>query len=407
MAHSGPGSQFELRLSGRGTEARHLVPNEISELFLGHVEFFESKREMFLHLREFTTLVEGLQILGIERLCHCAALVRVEVEHLFDQVQRKLIGIGEHLGPIPLWLRRKGTEKLHGLLLDDQAELVQIVATGQQRLARHHLSENAAACPDVNRSRIRLVLEQQLWSAVPARHDVLSEPHVFDLCTWVHRARQPKVANLQVTILVDQEIAWFQIAVQHMGRMERMDTAQDLVEEVLKMLFREWLFRVNDVVQVGIHQLCHDILQGRRWRGERGTRTVSAVCILRRPRARDAKDDGLASYHILPAIDSAEGGQNIDDPQDVGVLEVAQDLHLSQQTLAACPAQRHGLNRPARMPPDRPPCALHTLQLSQSASRRSCSAWCPAQSPHAHAQQRASLRRTLQPCLEGFWVAAG
>ena len=54
-------------------------------------------------------------------------------------------------------------------------------------------------------------------------------------------AQRTKVANLEVAILVDEEIAWFEVAVEHLGRVDRLEPAQDLVNEILDVVVRERL----------------------------------------------------------------------------------------------------------------------------------------------------------------------
>lgn len=52
-------------------------------------------------------------------------------------------------------------------------------------------------------------------------------------------ARQAEIADLQVAVLVDEDIARLKIAVHDACRVNVFETAQDLVEEVLYELFFE------------------------------------------------------------------------------------------------------------------------------------------------------------------------
>ena len=90
------------------------------------------------------------------------------------------------------------------------------------RLSAQELGEDAADGPDVDARAVRLVLDEQLGRAVPARHHVLSEGRLLDaLLGGVDAAREPKVANLEVAVLVDEEVAGLEVAVEHLDRRGR------------------------------------------------------------------------------------------------------------------------------------------------------------------------------------------
>ena len=96
---------------------------------------------------------------------------------------------------------------------DDQLQLMDVILPGEQRLPPQELREDAPHGPHVNRTRVLVARQQKLRSSVPPRHHILR--HELPLVT--PRPRQPEIADLQVTARVQQQVAGFQIAVQHVG----------------------------------------------------------------------------------------------------------------------------------------------------------------------------------------------
>ena len=156
----------------------------------------------------------------------------------------------------------------------------------------------AAHRPHVDRRRVVLVLDEELGRAVPPRHDVLGEAEVLRLGLGVDRPREAEVADLEVAVLVDEEVARLEVAVEHVREVDRVDAAEDLVQEVLVVLVGQGLLRVDDVVEVGVHQLGDDV-------------------------------------HVLPLLRvRVRRREDVDEAEHVVVLEVLEDLDLAQQPLA-------------------------------------------------------------------------
>ena len=74
-----------------------------------------------------------------------------------------------------------------------------------------------------------LAVEQQLRRAVPPGYHILR--HVLGL---VGGAREPEVADLEVAVGVEQQVGRLEVAVQHARRVDVLEAAQELVEEVLR-----------------------------------------------------------------------------------------------------------------------------------------------------------------------------
>ena len=102
-----------------------------------------------------------------------------------------------------------------------------------------------------------------LGREVPARRDVVR--HGLDaarrLLVEVH-ARQPKVANLQVAVRVDEQIPRLQVAVRHRRRrrVQKFHAPQHLVDEELDVVVGEGLGRFDHGAQIRLHQIRDDAL---------------------------------------------------------------------------------------------------------------------------------------------------
>lgn len=112
------------------------------------------------------------------------------------------------------------------------SHLVHVVLAGEQRLPRQQLGKDAADRPDVDRRGVVAAGEQKLWGPVPPCHDVFGH----ELLLVGPGARQTKVADLEVAVGVDEEVARLQVPVQHVGRVDEAEPPEDLVDKVLAVL---------------------------------------------------------------------------------------------------------------------------------------------------------------------------
>lgn len=103
---------------------------------------------------------------------------------------------------------RGGTEKL-----GDDGELVDMVLAGEEGLALEHFCEDAARTPDVDFDVVLLPREHDFRGTVVARGDVSGHLRILD-------PRQTKVADLQIAVFVDKDIAGFEVTVHHTGGMD-------------------------------------------------------------------------------------------------------------------------------------------------------------------------------------------
>lgn len=135
--------------------------------------------------------------------------------------------------------------------LRDDGELIDMILPREQRLPLQHLRKDASRTPDVDLDIVLLPRQHDLGRTVVARRDVARHLRVLD-------TRQPEVADLQVAVLVDQDVARLEVAVHDAGRMDVFQSTKDLVEEVLYELFFEGA-RGEEAVEIGAEELGDEV----------------------------------------------------------------------------------------------------------------------------------------------------
>lgn len=130
------------------------------------------------------------------------------------------------------------------------------VLAGEQRLALQHLGEDTSSAPNVHSNVVLLPGQHDFRRAVVARRNIAGHLGVLD-------TRKTEVANLEVTVLVDEDVRGLQVTVDDAGRVDVLQSTEDLVQEVLDELLLQWPRR-QEAVQVGTKQLRDevDVLEG-------------------------------------------------------------------------------------------------------------------------------------------------
>lgn len=102
------------------------------------------------------------------------------------------------------------------------------------------------------------MLERQhdLWCSVPPSSNIFGHEAGFRAGGFrgLHRPRESKIADLQVAVGVEEQIRWFEITVDDIGRVQRLKGAKCLIDKVLRMVIGQVLCS-DDTVHVGLHQL--------------------------------------------------------------------------------------------------------------------------------------------------------
>lgn len=147
--------------------------------------------------------------------------------------------------------------------LGDDGELIDVVLARKEWFAFQHLGKDTTGTPDVDLYIVFLPCQHDLWRPVVARRNITSHLGVLD-------TSQTKVADFQITVLVDQDVAGLEVAVNHTGGMHifesslfRLDhspscclleTHQYLVQEVLDELLFEGSGG-EETVEIGAEEL--------------------------------------------------------------------------------------------------------------------------------------------------------
>lgn len=141
--------------------------------------------------------------------------------------------------------------------MEDLVELINIISPFEKWSSTKQFRENASNGPHINclvlvgtpgikekkptSFRVTLETQHDLGCTIPSGCNILG--HVPRIFLRVHRetSGQSKIANLQLTIGIDQQVTRFQIAMENVGRVNIFQTAEDLVDEGLEMCIGERL----------------------------------------------------------------------------------------------------------------------------------------------------------------------
>lgn len=106
---------------------------------------------------------------------------------------------------------------------------------------------------------IALEAQHDLRRTVPSSCDVFG--HVACILLRIDRetTSQAKVTNLELAVGIDQQVTGFEITVQDIGRVDVLETTEDLVDEGLEVGIGQRLAGADDSRQITFHQLCRII----------------------------------------------------------------------------------------------------------------------------------------------------
>mmetsp|Transcript_84442 Transcript_84442/g.225631 ORF Transcript_84442/g.225631 Transcript_84442/m.225631 type:complete len:216 (-) Transcript_84442:51-698(-) len=203
-----------------------------------------------------------------QRLHHRYPLLRVEPQHGLHHAETVGVGVRIHVfKPFPpggITLAQESSSAAGGrqpgqLLLrrsapdfHDFSNLIQMVLAREKGAAPNHLTQDTPYRPDIDGLAVA-VIQDDFRRSVPPGHHIISQSQVLLI------VRKPscksKITNLQVTVLVHQDVRGLQIPVNHVGRVQVLQPAKDLVDEILEMLVAERLLGIDHPVQVGLHKV--------------------------------------------------------------------------------------------------------------------------------------------------------
>lgn len=134
-------------------------------------------------------------------------------------------------------------EAMHGKAHKSATHLINVIVAREVRFPSKQLGKDATDGPNIDRLGILMARQHNLRSAVPPRdHIFRQQQRVAGLANHLlvaqHASGQTKVTDLEVAVGIDEQIRRLEVAVQHVGRMDVLESAEDLVQEVLRVVDR-------------------------------------------------------------------------------------------------------------------------------------------------------------------------
>jgi hypothetical protein len=93
-----------------------------------------------------------------------------------------------------------------------------MVLAGEKRLSIEHLGKDASSAPNVDLDVVFLPCEHDFGSAVVSCGDVASHLGILN-------SSEAKIANLEIAVFVDQNVAGLEITVDDAGRVDILEAA--------------------------------------------------------------------------------------------------------------------------------------------------------------------------------------
>lgn len=137
--------------------------------------------------------------------------------------------------------------------MQDLVQLIHIIPSLEDRLPREELSKDAPHAPHIDRRAIVRKAQHDLRRAVPPRGDVLRHEALVGRAALLLggavgggvAAREAEVADFELAVGVDEEVAGLEVAVEDVGGVDVFEAAEGLVDEGLEVGVRERLLGAN------------------------------------------------------------------------------------------------------------------------------------------------------------------
>mmetsp|Transcript_47954 Transcript_47954/g.77875 ORF Transcript_47954/g.77875 Transcript_47954/m.77875 type:complete len:214 (+) Transcript_47954:268-909(+) len=209
-----------------------------------------------------------VEVFVLDCLLHAHAAIRIPSQHFAKKVLRIRGHLWQGLGEELAFVGWQGLDELaalviwnlHELLvirgaqeLDYHIKLILCIVPREKWFSRLQLGQDAANGPDVDGTGVICPGTEDLWSAIPPSAHILS--HGADpFLVRETDSSKTKIANLQVTVAVYQQVSRLEIPMNHLSRMNVLHTAKDLVDEELAMVVCKLLRRPQGRGQVRLHE---------------------------------------------------------------------------------------------------------------------------------------------------------
>lgn len=257
---------------------KNLVGNELPQDFLikSILLEFEIKILDARVPRLVLLLVQLLEERVLEGLLGAQPLGRVVAKQLAEEVEGVLLDAGEQLleGDALRFLDAVIEEVADALVLDlvhqglrqgaqeshEALHLFGEVFLPEEHFPQVKFSEDAAGRPHIYLGGVvlRLVLEQEFRGAEPAGDHVRRQV-VGGVDALVLDGGQAEVADPQLALLIDQQVLRLDVPVDDTCRVDVLEPAGQLVHEELFVLPRNLVVQADDIMQVRVHVVSHDV----------------------------------------------------------------------------------------------------------------------------------------------------
>ena len=198
----------------------------------------------------------------------------VKREHFLDQVDSVLIGRSEQLVEVFAARARKLAHECTIVIILDLVDkccirlpnqignhhhLFLLGLSGKERFSSNELSQNTTNTPYIDGSSVLAPGKNDFRCAVPSRGNI-----VCQACRRCHQSVdigtcQAKVTDFQIAVGVNQQISRLQITMQDSTGVNVFQTAKDLIEEKLYVLVAQNLVRLDNLGQIGLHEIRDDV----------------------------------------------------------------------------------------------------------------------------------------------------
>lgn len=208
----------------------------------------------------------------------------LQSNHTLQQIKTILVqvlSVGGHRDTLPL---REGSFEvwqfecswpvilIRGTLhLEDLEDLVDFRVASEECFSLRHFCENTSDRPNIDRSGILFLTEQDLWCSVPESDNFMS----VSLDWETKGSSQSEICQLNVTVLVNEQVLRFEVSVHDSVSVAVGSSLQNLVGKLLDFMRREGTTDLSDVllqIEVAVLEdqiefvLCVDhFLQPIRW----------------------------------------------------------------------------------------------------------------------------------------------
>lgn len=127
---------------------------------------------------------------------------------------------------------------------------------------------------------IALKTQHNFRRPIPPRRNILG--HVSRILLRIHTeaSRETKVADLELAVGVDEQVAGLQVTMQHVGAVDVFQAAENLVDEGLEVGVGEGLAGTDDGCKIAFHELWRGLLAGNNGMGRRDLRTFVKIAFI-------------------------------------------------------------------------------------------------------------------------------